>query len=245
MILRNFTMSTERRQLVSPVNPPLSAVSSVLRAAHPDIAPAGDRPPLDVEAVIAWLCEQSIETRASCARTLVDDLEVVRASARAEGIEQGRLQGLREEGERAHTTLDSLASIATAAERAFELERTQLAEGCVAVVAEAFQKLAGAELVRPEAVLGVVLEVLARLKDQRELTILVNAQDLPQLEAAEPQLAAALGTRRWTITADPRISLGGCLVESTLGTLDGRLEVQLRELYRTLSAANAERSEGA
>jgi len=35
------------------------------------------------------------------------------------------------------------------------------------------------------------------------------------------------------------VNVGGCLVESDLGTLDGRLEVQLRELFETIRAVKA------
>jgi len=39
------------------------------------------------------------------------------------------------------------------------------------------------------------------------------------------------------------VSAGGCLIESTLGTLDGRLEVQLAKVSDTLRAARAARLE--
>jgi flagellar biosynthesis/type III secretory pathway protein FliH len=243
MILRNVSVSAERRALVPSAKlPPREA--AVRRTSHLEVvAPAADRPPQSPDDVSGWLAQQPAEVRAACARVLAVELDAVRASAHAEGIEQGRVQGLREASDRALATLTSLEAMVSDAERAFEAERAQLAEGCVEVVAEVFSKLAGPELVRREAVVSVVLEVLARVRDQRELTIRVSALDLPVLKAAEPQLTAALGTRRWTITADPRVSLGGCLVESTLGTLDGRLEVQLRELYHTLLAAKAARAE--
>ncbi|HWW21057.1 MAG TPA: FliH/SctL family protein, partial [Steroidobacteraceae bacterium] len=160
-----------------------------------------------------------------------------------QGLELGRAQGIREVAERAQSGLGALAKVATAAEEAFALESAQLADACTEIVAEAFVKLAGRRLGTRKAAVSVVLQVLKRIKDGRELTIKVSAADLPMLQSQESDIARVLGTRRWTLMADARVSLGGCLVESVLGTLDGRLEVQLRELFETLRAARVSRLE--
>jgi flagellar biosynthesis/type III secretory pathway protein FliH len=65
----------------------------------------------------------------------------------------------------------------------------------------------------------------------------VNPQDLPLLRTAEPGIAASLPGRNFTLVADARVEAGGCIVESKLGSLDGRLEVQLAGLVATLRAA--------
>jgi flagellar biosynthesis/type III secretory pathway protein FliH len=86
-------------------------------------------------------------------------------------------------------------------------------------------------------VVAVVAEVLKRVREERELRIHVNPQDLPLLRTAEPGIAASLPGRNFTLVADARVEAGGCIVESKLGSLDGRLEVQLAGLVATLRAA--------
>jgi flagellar assembly protein FliH len=195
--------------------------------------------------VLAWLASQSVETRGACAQALAPDIHALAAAAEAEGLERGRAAGLREVESRAASALAALARLVASAEESLRLESAQLAESCTEIVAEAFVKLAGPRLASREAVVGAVLTVLARVKDERELTIRVNGADLPLLEAEDSGLRAALGSRRWTLTADSRVAIGGCLVESALGTLDGRIDVQLHELGETLRAAKNARLESA
>jgi flagellar assembly protein FliH len=83
------------------------------------------------------------------------------------------------------------------------------------------------------------MEVLGRVKEGRDLVVRVSPTDLPLLQPEEKRLRAAVPGRALTMVADARIELGGCIVESSLGTLDGRMDVQLRELYATLRAARA------
>jgi flagellar biosynthesis/type III secretory pathway protein FliH len=267
MILRNVTLANERQVLAlqdvstntpsrptperrvplleAVPQPAVTALASSAAAAPAAAAPnSASAPSLTLETVLRWLELQSPETKAACAQILAPELTTLKLAAQNEGLELGKAQALREITDRAASSLNSLARIAGAAESAFALEAAQLAEACTDIVAEVFLKLAGPQLTTREAALGAVLAVLERVKDEREVTIRVSPADLPLLQSQEPSIQATLGSRRWTLTADSRVGVGGCLVESTLGTLDGRLEVQLSELCETLRAAKAARLEG-
>jgi flagellar assembly protein FliH len=256
MILRNVTLAGERQMLgLQDVSgntslrqtserrvPQLEAVPQQ-PAPAPAIVPA-PQPALSLETVTRWLELQSTDTKSACARILTSELESLKLAAYNEGLEQGKTQALQEITERANSSLSALARITGGAETAFALEAAQLADACTDIVAEVFLKLAGPQLATREAALGAVLAVLARVKDEREVTIRVSPLDLPLLQAHEAAFQAVLGSRRWVLSADPRVGAGGCLVESTLGTLDGRLEIQLSELCETLRAAKSARLEG-
>jgi len=86
-------------------------------------------------------------------------------------------------------------------------------------------------------VLQVVLQVLSRVKNEAELSIRVSPTDLPILQSYAARLDDALGGRHWTLIPDTRVSAGGCMVESSSGTLNGTLESQLHGLLATLRAA--------
>jgi flagellar assembly protein FliH len=252
MIVRNVVMSGEPRALKSQVRiaggvaeavrtPAREPAARVAVADSPrgasDGSTAGEAP---TEAQLA-------AARAAAARELAQDLEAVRERARLEGFAAGRTAGLEAgrseamcaQAERTQSALAALSALPERMEAAIAHESAQLADACADIVAEAFAKMAGRRLVTRKAALGVVLEVIRRVKDERELTIRVNPGDLPFLLESEPQLRAAIGSRRWRLEPDARVSTGGCLVESSLGTLDGRLEVQLHELGETLRAAKA------
>jgi flagellar biosynthesis/type III secretory pathway protein FliH len=246
MILRNVSIGSERQVLGLP-----TATASPERR-PPQLEVVAQPPPqmspppaaLTADAVCEWLELQSDETRALCARALLPELTVLQDEARTEGLERGRAHAIRELTERANSSLEALARITETAEKAFALEANQLADACTEIVAEVFLKLAGSALLTQEAILGSVLTVLQRVRDEREVTIRVSPSDLPLLQTHLAAFDKVLAPRRWTVTADSRVSAGGCLVESTLGTLDGRLEVQLAKLSDTLRAAKAARLEG-
>jgi flagellar biosynthesis/type III secretory pathway protein FliH len=69
------------------------------------------------------------------------------------------------------------------------------------------------------------------------VVVQVSARDLPLLAAGEQALRAAFGGRKLALAADPRIELGGCVLETRLGSLDGRLETQLRAVFEAIHAA--------
>jgi len=168
---------------------------------------------------------------------LSDELAVVRDAAHEEGYARGHGEAMKEAREKVGSALEALAKINTAAEESFATEAAQMEEICADIVGEAFFKLAGTALVTREAIVGVVGEVLKRVREERELRIHVNPGDLPVLRTAEAGIAASLPGRHFTLVADGRVGTGGCIVESTLGSLDGRLEVQLAELVATLRDA--------
>lgn len=201
-------------------------------------------PELSFERVAAWLAVQHGEMRTACASLLADELTQVHESAKEKGHAIGRREG-REEGEReVKALLTTMQRISAAAEECFEQEQQKLADACIDVIAEAFTKLAGSALATPEATAAIVGEVLKRVREGREITVRVSPNDLPALRSHETTLREFVAGRRLVLTADSRVEVGGCIVESSLGTLDGRLEVQLRALYETLKAAKAAPAEG-
>ena len=217
-----------------------SASASALALVPPSsIPPAPPKPLVTAETAASWLVTQTADIRAALAQSLATDINTLREQARAQGIETGRVQALQEIVRRAESSLVALAEVTTAAQKAFSLEAATLADSCADIVSEAFLKLAGQHLASREAVLGTVVEVIKRIKDSREVTIRVSSQDLAVLREYERHIQQVLGSRHLNLVADPRVNVGGCLVESDVGTLDGRLEVQLRELFETIRAAKA------
>jgi flagellar assembly protein FliH len=136
--------------------------------------------------------------------------------------------------------VEALERVAADLRAAVERDNAALAAGCCEIVLEVLKKLAGPLLAAPEAVTGAVTQVLQRLKTDQRVVVRVRPGELETLTAAKPALERALAGAELTLVADQRVELGGCIVESALGNLDGRLEVQLGELYEILRAAKAE-----
>jgi flagellar biosynthesis/type III secretory pathway protein FliH len=241
--LRASSASDPAAQIVSAAfgqpSQPSTAVDAIAEVRETPAAYVRE-PVLTFAAVAAWLAVQDGETRAACASLLSDELTQVHETARAAGFEAGRHDGERKACQQSEHLNGLLAKLVDNAEAEFAVEQSRLADSCVEVVAEVFVKLAGSTLLRRDAIAAVVSEVVKRVKDTRELTIRVNAEDVDTLQALQPTLQSALAGRRFTIVADARVELGGCIVESRAGSVDGRLEVQLRELFETLRAARGQ-----
>jgi flagellar assembly protein FliH len=199
--------------------------------------------PITLDAVIEWLKLEDVRKQVTA--HLAEDLASVYAAARAEGLAAGRAEGLASASVQARSTLEALGSLVSRADLAFEAEVAELSTQCAEVVCTVLGKIAGAVLSTREAALGTVLEVLKRVKEDRDLVIRVSGHDLPAIQESTDEIERACAGRRFTLVADPRVEAGGCIVESSLGSLDGRFDVQLRALAETLRAAKSAGTESA
>lgn len=97
------------------------------------------------------------------------------------------------------------------------------------------EKILGREIQSDKtAVADIVATALQNARQQEKLTVRVNPSDLPTIEREMENLSRSGRTQYMDFIADPRVSEGGCLIESEVGTIDARLETQLRVLERAL-----------
>lgn len=97
------------------------------------------------------------------------------------------------------------------------------------------EKILGREIKSDKlAVADIVATALQNARQQEKLTVRVNPSDLPVVEKELENLTRTGRTQYMDFIADPRVSEGGCLIESEVGTIDARLETQLRVLERAL-----------
>ncbi len=83
---------------------------------------------------------------------------------------------------------------------------------------------------RHVSVLGsLVSRALEQVKAQ-PLRVRVSARDLAMLEGLEPVEALATRHARLEWIADDRVTSGGCIVDTAVGSLDARLELQMSRL---------------
>jgi flagellar biosynthesis/type III secretory pathway protein FliH len=90
------------------------------------------------------------------------------------------------------------------------------------------EKLLGEQLrVAPESVARIVAEVLKAAEPCRRVVLRVHPDDRLHVEPRLPELRQGCGIEQLVVESDPSISRGGCVLESVLGQVDGRLETQL------------------
>ncbi len=182
------------------------------------------------------------------------------------GLEQGRAAGLQEGLQGAQQRIDEAMRVARqefeqvanqrlqefkgeAGARLAQLERllagfesavanrvAELEADAVTLAYAAVCKLLGEQAGHAPAIAGIVQQAMAQLRGSTLLAVRMNERDLRALMNDEQgrRLQAAAPQVRWI--ADAAVTAGGCLVDTTAGSLDARLDTQLASL-RSLWAA--------
>lgn len=102
------------------------------------------------------------------------------------------------------------------------------------------EKIIGREVKQDENVRGeIVLNALRQARQQEMLTVRVNAADLPVVEQLREKTDSFSRAKYIDFVADQSVKEGGCIIESASGTIDARLETQLRILENALLAQSA------
>ncbi|MEM5421252.1 FliH/SctL family protein [Paraburkholderia ferrariae] len=243
-VLRQPTLLAQARVpgLATAPADPLLQPQPGAEAAAPDAGTAAAANAANVAAIDAAAREAEIERRAA---QLADALlrerrDAVLAAAHEEGYARGA-ESAREAVQRewsalavrAQTTLDELRATMTRQSEAS-------AELALQLTFAALGKLLGTALVSRDGVQGAIAQALAQADAQRVIAIRVAPQDLALLGGTAQASGLLSGLPRdVTIEADERVTLGGCLVETTHGTLDARIETQLDMLLQVLRDARA------
>lgn len=102
------------------------------------------------------------------------------------------------------------------------------------------EKIIGKEIQQNEAVRGeIVFNALRQARQQEMLTVRVNTADLPVVEQLREKIDSFGRAKYVDFVADQAVKEGGCIIESASGTIDARLETQLRILENALLAQSA------
>lgn len=104
---------------------------------------------------------------------------------------------------------------------------------CLAV--KLAEKIIGREIENNKStVVEIVSNALRNAKRQDKLTVRVSQKDYSTVQEKFVELSQSSRTSYVDIVPDPRVTLGGCIIESEVGTIDARLETQLRVLEKAL-----------
>ncbi|MBI2377907.1 MAG: type III secretion system stator protein SctL [Deltaproteobacteria bacterium] len=185
-----------------------------------------EKPIIDKEVVSAKQEASRIVREAEMQRQqLIEEAEQtadeIRENAFQQGLEEGKAQ-LTDEILRARAHYEKLK---TEVEPAY----IGLVRGCV-------EKILGQELhLHPDAVIGIVRNVLRDAAQQREIVVRVNPADQDTLKKHKGKLIDVLARAgNVELRADPGVSRGGCIVNTELGTIDATLERQLAVIESAL-----------
>lgn len=170
-------------------------------------------------------------------------LEEARAKAAEEGRSEGYKQGIEQAKSESHAKLNALQKLMHSVSNVLDGQILESEDMIVAVAFESTCKILGNRLLENEGVKAVVREVINRAKDREQLIVRVSRADYQMLEREKLDFLSTDEVGRVELVQDDRVTLGGCLVETSGGSLDGRLETQIQLLREILLGARKSRSE--
>lgn len=167
-------------------------------------------------------------------RTLGEKLERMKQEASERGYAEG-LQAAQDKVQAEYAAeIEGLRALILSARSAMDQQLDGIMDAAAEIVFEAVAKIIGRVCAEQEGIAAVVREVVHHAKERSRLVIRVNPGDLEVVRACAADIASGTSAGNVDIVPDDRVVLGGCLLETPAGTLDGRLEIQLQQLRDTL-----------
>jgi flagellar biosynthesis/type III secretory pathway protein FliH len=157
-------------------------------------------------------------------------LQVAVTVARNQGLEEGRqaayAAGLQEGQKQARETVASLSGLLTDLVGQRETLLREAKDHILELVLKISRRLTfSAAAVDPEVTMAIIVGAIDHLLDKSTIKVKVHPRHLP---AVEQQIERFRGSKtaikELAIEADPRVRVGGCLIETPSGDIDARLE---------------------
>lgn len=158
------------------------------------------------------------------------------AQGHAQGLDEGRTQGAAEYGASVRQVTELLASLRGHLNQKIE----GVSDIAIEIVYEAVAKILGEQIVQREVIIVMVREIVRRAKERSRLVARLAPRDIEVLNGQSAKLVEGLNIGDIELVADDRVVLGGCLLETPSGNLDGRIEIQLQQLRDALLNARAQ-----
>ena len=174
-------------------------------------------------------------------RQLGDELERMKQAAHERGYAEG--ERVAQEKVRAEyaAEIEALKAIVSSLRETLDQQIDGVGDIAAEVAFEAVTRMLGDGYVDRSGAAAVVREVVRHAKDRSRLVIRVHPDDHEAVSACAEDVVRGLSSGGVDVVADDRVSLGGCLLETPAGNLDGRLEIQMQQFRDALVSARLRR----
>jgi type III secretion protein L len=187
---------------------------------------AGERAVLKGDVVQALsAAERIVEESRERAREIVEKAQAEQAAIREQSSREGYEDGLRQLNEVIADAKRKYGKILEGAETELLRLSLKIAERIVGKALELDRGI----------LLDIIHKAIQSLKYQKEIRIRIHPEDVAYLKDQKMQLYAMLGeSKEIEVVEDPLVGRGGCIIDTEIGTIDARLETQLKVMERTL-----------
>jgi flagellar assembly protein FliH len=163
-------------------------------------------------------------------QSLGERLDAMRREAREQGLREGRERGYADARKEESAQLEAMAALVRGARDSLKHGIEGLSELGAEIVFEAVLKMVGQIGTDREGITAIIRQVIHGAKDRSRLFVRVRKADLEWIVTHRNDLLEGLDAGNVEFVADDRVTLGGCILETPVGNLDGRLETQLASL---------------
>lgn len=176
------------------------------------------------------------------AKDIVDTAQAEADALRRTAIDQGYHEGLDMAAQRYCGAIDQMENLTAAVREERETFFAGIESQVVKLSVQIAEKILRHELeTNPEAVLEIIKLALLQLTDRDSITLRVSPYDAELIKQHRDAIRdAAGGIRQIEIVEDRRVDRGGCVAESSSGSLDARVSSQLSEVTRALMEATGD-----
>ena len=169
--------------------------------------------------------ERIVEESRQRAREIVEKAQAEQAAIREQSSREGYEDGLRQLNEVIADAKRKYGKILEGAESELLRLSLKIAERIVGKALELDRSI----------LLDIIHKAIQSLKYQKEIRIRIHPEDVAYLKDQKMQLYAMLGeSKEIEVVEDPLVRRGGCIIDTEIGTIDARLETQLKVMERTL-----------
>jgi flagellar assembly protein FliH len=164
------------------------------------------------------------------------ELAELRAEAERRGYAAGHEKGEADARRELQSRIERFQGMAEQLAEARAGVLAEAEDGVVELAFAALCRILGEQAASREGVLAMVARCTAGAREREQVGVRLHPDDFALLGEATAHQAR--------FSPDPGIALGGCIVDSSTGALDARLETQLARLAETLLAVRAARRSG-
>jgi flagellar assembly protein FliH len=184
---------------------------------------------------------EAITGTAAAARNLLDEKRVadIEAEARERGCREGYEAGSKSAQDEWRARIDRLDGVIAAFEDARAECLANAEDDAVAIAFEAVLRMLGDNRASLDVIAEVVFSIRGDQASSEPITVRVNSNDYEALIAEPAIIALEDEQQKIRLIEDPRIGMGGCIVETDRGSLDARIETQIDRLRKILLEVRA------
>ncbi len=159
-----------------------------------------------------------------------------RQQGQASGLSQGLEEAKQQMADQLKQTSERCNAMLTTAEQEARQILLEAEPKIIELVLAISRKIITDEVeTRPTVVLNLVRSALERVRDQHQIIIHVSPDDYEFIIQSRRELQAVVGAEQTlTVTADAVLGKGGCLIETSFGTVEAGIDTQFESIRRVL-----------